>query len=81
MHSGWCIFVKHSSWSEGISGYIANISDTEIIVQYNPDIHNVRNHFFIPVLEVVNGEWEIRVSDTLKDVYEFVIGSGEDEVG
>lgn len=72
--AGWVVYAKHRSWMEGLCGYITFLSPTEIAVQYKPDIRNVSNHFFIPVEQVTNGEWVVRFSADLKEVYELEMG-------
>lgn len=70
----WCVYAKHRSWVEGKCGFVTAMTQTELTVQYAPDIRNVSNHLFIPVEQVEHGEWLIRVSPDLKNVYELEIG-------
>jgi len=65
---GTLLYAKHATWPEGKGGFVTAVSETEIVVQYHPGIANVTNHFFLPLSEVVNGEWEIRWSDDLTSV-------------
>ena len=61
-------------------------------MQYHPGIGNVTNHFMIPVSEAVSGQWEIRWSADMSEVFEYGIkadgeqqgtegAEGEDEAG
>lgn len=68
---GWCAYVKHKTWLEGKPGYIASLSENTMIVQYCPGIRNISNHTLIKAKDVAEGEWEIRVSPDLKDIYEY----------
>lgn len=65
---GFFIYGKHQSWSAGVNGLVANITATEILVQFLPSIRNVTNHYRIQAEEVVKGEWEIRISADLVEV-------------
>lgn len=66
---GCLIYGKHQSWREGRKGFVTAVTEKEITVQYHPGIANVTNHFFIPVTEVTEGQWELRWSDDLLKVY------------
>ena len=68
---GWCAYVKHTSWTDGKAGFISALSENTMIVQYSPGIRNISNHTLIKVKDVVAGEWEIRVSPDLKNIYEY----------
>lgn len=68
---GWCIYGKHCSWEHGKSGFISSITDTELWVHYCPSITNVDHHFKIPIEEVIKGEWEVRFSPNLQEIYEY----------
>jgi hypothetical protein len=68
---GQLLWGKHKLWDEGRAGFITAATEKEIVVQYFPGISNVTNHFAIKVSEVVNGEWEIRWSSDLSEVFEF----------
>lgn len=60
---GTLIYARHSTWQEGQTGIVTEASEGTIRVQYPPAIQNVLNHYFIPVREVTDGEWEIRYSN------------------
>ena len=62
---GMLIFGKHNTW------FVTSAKEDQLIVQYHPDIGNVTNHFFIPVSEAVDGQWEIRWSADLTEVHEY----------
>lgn len=65
------IYAKHFSWNEGQAGFVTSVTEKQITVQYHPGIGNVTNHFFIPVNEVENGDWQIRWSSDLSEVHEY----------
>ena len=65
------VYAKHVSWKCGISGFVTAITEKEMIVQYHPRIGNVTNHFFINAKEVAAGDWQIRYSTDLSEVYEY----------
>jgi hypothetical protein len=67
---GQLLWGKHKLWNEGKAGFITAATEKEIVVQYFPGISNVTNHFAIKVSEVINGEWEIRWSSDLSEVFE-----------
>lgn len=69
---GTLIYAKHRTWKEGQPGMVTEVSRDCIRVQYIPSIQNVLNHYFIPVSEVEDGQWEIRYSgDGLASVLMF----------
>ena len=68
---GWCAYIKHSSWTEGKAGYISALSENIMTVQFCPGIRNISNHTFVKAKDVATGEWEIRVSPDLKNIYEY----------
>lgn len=79
---GDLMYAKHYTWNEGIGGFVTAVTEDKLAVQYHPGIGNVTNHFFIPAAEVKNGEWEIRWSEDLSEVKEYVPDddtSGDDE--
>ncbi len=89
---GYLIWGRHKTWNEGKAGFVTSATEKELIVQYHPGIGNVTNHFFIPVAEAVEGQWEIRWSADMSEVFEYGIkadenqqetegGEGEDETG
>lgn len=67
---GALMFARHQTWTKGKCGFISSVTENKIIIQYHPGIGNITNHIIIPVKEVVNGEWEIRYSPDLKEVWE-----------
>jgi len=73
---GCLMYAKHRTWAEGKGGFVTAVKDTEITIQYHPGIGNVTNHFFLPVSEVTAGEWEVRWSEDLTTVSEFIVESG-----
>ena len=83
---------RHYSWPEGKAGFVTSATEDQLIVQYHPGIGNVTNHFMIPVSEAVSGQWEIRWSADMSEVFEYGIkadgeqqgtegAEGEDEAG
>ena len=52
----------------------------EIAVQFHPGIGNVTNHFFILASEAAAGQWEIRWSVDMSEVYEYGITHEEEPV-
>lgn len=71
---GDLLYGKHSSWEHGKSGFVTAVTEKELIVQYHPGIGNVTNHFTIPVSEATSGDWEIRWSADMSEVFEYGIG-------
>lgn len=67
---GYLIYGRHSTWKEGKSGFVTSATEKKLTVQYHPGIGNITNHFFIPVSEAAAGEWEIRWSADLTEVWE-----------
>ena len=89
---GYLLWGRHYTWNEGRAGFVTSATADQLIVQYHPGIGNVTNHFMIPVSEVVSGQWEIRWSADMSEVFEYGIKSdgeqqetegaeGEDEAG
>lgn len=88
---GCLLWGKHYTWSEGKAGFVTSATEERLIVQYHPGIGNVTNHFIIPVSEAVEGQWEIRWSADMSEVFEYGIetdaeqktegGGGSDETG
>lgn len=66
---GWLFYGKHKTWEKGKAGIVTSATENELVVQYYPGIANVTNHFFIPAAEVYAGEWEIRWSADMSEVY------------
>ena len=67
---GYLLWGRHSSWEEGKAGIVTSATESQLTVQYHPGIGNVINHFIIPVSEVVDGQWEIRWSKDMSEVFE-----------
>lgn len=88
---GYLLWGKHYTWNEGKAGFVTSATEDQLIVQYHPGIGNVTNHFIIPVSEAVDGQWEIRWSADMSEVFEYGIeadteqetegGGGSDETG
>ena len=89
---GYLLWGRHYTWNEGKAGFVTSATEDQLIVQYHPGIGNVTNHFMIPVSEVVSGQWEIRWSADMSEVFEYGIkadgeqqetegAEGEDETG
>lgn len=89
---GYLLWGKHYTWNEGKAGFVTSATEDQLIVQYHPGIGNVTNHFIIPVSETVSGQWEIRWSADMSEVFEYGIkadvgqqemegAEGEDETG
>lgn len=68
---GCLVYGKHKTWQEGKAGFVTAVTEKEITVQYHPGIANVTNHFFVSASEVADGQWELRWSDDLSEVYEY----------
>ena len=68
---GWLMWCKHKSWDFDRKGIITSAKKDELIVQFYPEISNVTNHTIIPIGEVVAGQWHIRWSNDLTEVYEY----------
>ena len=88
---GYLLWGRHCTWNEGKAGFVTSATEDQLIVQYHPGIGNVTNHFIIPVSEAVDGQWEIRWSADMSEVFEYGIeadaeqetegGGGSDETG
>jgi hypothetical protein len=76
---GCLLWGKHSSWGEGEAGIVTSATESQLVVQYHPGIGNITNHFIIPVSEAAEGQWEIRWSKDLTEVFEFGIQPGTDK--
>lgn len=74
--NGTLVYAKHKSWTEGKAGFVAEALKNRLTVQYLPEIGNGKNHFFLPVSEVADGEWLVRWSEDLGDVYEYTAKGG-----
>lgn len=82
---GYLVYARHCTWDSGKAGFVTAATKTQMVVQYHPGIGNVTNHFRIPVSEVSEGKWEIRWSDDMSEVWEYIIdpdvGQNEEEKG
>ena len=65
---GSAVWAKHQTWNKGKIGLIAIAREENLIIQYQPDIRNVTNHYQIPVQQAASGEWEIRISEDLRNI-------------
>lgn len=81
---GYLLWGRHYTWNEGKAGFVTSATEDQLIVQYQPGIGNVTNHFIIPVSEAVEGQWEIRWSADMAEVQEYNIkedGEQQEEEG
>lgn len=69
---GYLLWGRHRTWNEGKAGFVTSATEKQLIVQYHPGIGNVTNHFIVPVSEVIDGQWEIRWSDDMAVIQEYV---------
>lgn len=76
---GAVLYGKHKTWDIGLVGIIVIATESFLVVQYYPSIRNVTNHFRIPVNEVLSGEWEIRISNDLKEITEYTMEDTTDD--
>ena len=76
---GNILWGRHSSWEEGKAGIVTSATESQLIVQYHPCIGNVTNHFIIPVSEAVSGQWEIRWSADMSEIFEYGIGTDNEQ--
>ena len=67
---GDVLYARFRSWEEGRGGIVTRVTADKLTVQYHPGIGNVTNHFYIPVTEVADGQWEIRWSKDLLEIGE-----------
>lgn len=75
--TGDLVYARHYTWNSGRAGFVTSATEKELTVQYHPGIGNVTNHFHIPVEEAAAGQWEIRWSSDLSEV--FTCGGKEEE--
>lgn len=68
---GYLLWGRHSSWKEGKAGIVTSATESRLTVQYHPGVVNVINHFIIPVSEAAEGQWEIRWSKDMSEVFEY----------
>ncbi len=78
---GYLLYARHYTWEKGKSGFVTSVTEKKLTVQYHPGIGNITNHFFIPVSEAATGEWEIRWSADLTEVWEYKPREDEKEEG
>ncbi len=81
---GYLLWGRHYTWNEGKAGFVTSATEDQLIVQYQPGIGNVTNHFIIPVSEAAEGQWEIRWSADMTDIQEYNIkadGEQQEEEG
>lgn len=70
---GYLLWGKHYTWDKGKAGFVTAATEKELIIQYHPGVGNVTNHFIIPVSEVLDGQWEIRWSADMSEVFKYGI--------
>jgi len=68
---GYLLWGRHYTWDRGRAGFVTSATEGRLVVQYNPGIGNITNHFIIPVQEVEEGQWEIRWSADLSEIQGF----------
>ena len=66
---GYLLYAKHRSWDEGRGGIVTSVSEDRLVIQFHPGIGNVMNHYVIPATEVDDGQWVIRWSKDLTEVW------------
>lgn len=76
---GYLLWGRHYTWDEGKAGFVTSATEDQLIVQYHPSIGNVTNHFMIPVSEAVSGQWEIRWSADMSEVFEYGIEADREQ--
>lgn len=74
---GSLIWAKYSSWEEGKSGIVENVTEEKILVRFLPSTQNIQNHFMIYAAELVADAWKVRYSS---DGMETVSSYGGEEV-
>lgn len=77
---GDLLWGKHRTWNEGKAGFVTAATGKQLVVQYHPGIGNVTNHFIIPVSEAAEGQWEIRWSPDMAEIYEYGARPEEPEI-
>lgn len=78
---GYLLWGRHYTWNEGKAGFVTSATEDQLIVQYQPSIGNVTNHFIIPVSEAAEGQWEIRWSADMTDIQEYNIKADGEQRG
>lgn len=76
---GDLVWGKHFTWDEGKAGFVTAATKEQLIVQYHPGIGNVTNHFIVPVAEAVEGQWQLRYSSDMTEVYEYGFDDEEEQ--
>ena len=76
---GCLMYARHRSWDEGRGGVVTRVTPEKLTVQYHPGIGNVTNHFYIPVNEAAEGEWEIRWTKDLLEIGEVEMTPEEED--
>ena len=84
--AGCLLYGRHKTWREGKAGFVTAVTQRQLTIQYHPGIGNITNYFFIPVGEAAAGEWEIRWTHDLTEVYthnpeEGIPPEGENSMG
>lgn len=74
IRKGFLISAKHKCWEEAKTGIVSAVDQQTIRVLHQPAIANVTCFFEIPVAEVADGAWEIRWSENLSSIEEYVPG-------
>lgn len=78
IRKGFLICAKHKCWTEEKTGIVSAVNPQRIRVLHHPAIANVTCFFEILAAEVAEGMWEIRWSENLQSVEEYVNGGGEE---
>lgn len=68
---GDCIYAKHNTWETGNTGFVSSVTGECVVGNFYPGIGQIVNHFIIPVSEAAAGEWEIRWSNDLVDIFNY----------
>lgn len=79
---GALICATNDRWQDPMTGIVSAVNAKEIRVLHQPTIANVTCFFIIPIHEVVAGSWEIRWSNDLQEIKEYIPeteGNGDDD--
>ncbi len=76
---GNLLWGRHRTWREGKAGFVTSATKEQLIVQYHPGIGNVTNHFIIPASEAEAGQWEIRWSADMTEVFVHDVRKDDDQ--
>lgn len=76
IEKGDLICAKHKCWTEPKTGIVSAVSRNVIRVLHHPNIANVTCYFEIPADEVEEGLWEIRWSESLQSINEYIPEGG-----